>query len=213
MSEINYKHIAIEGCIGAGKTELAQQLHNDLGGDIILEHFAENKFLPLFYQDPKMYGFHVELTFLTDRYAQILSYQELLKKRANFVISDYFFDKSFIFSDNNLEGAELKLYRKLFHFLHDNLQKPNIVLYLYKHADSLLRNIQKRGRPYEQNIQKHYLKKIQAKYLAYLENVTDYPVLLLNTDALDFVSNQSDYDFIKHLLSEEYECKNHRLYF
>lgn len=194
------QYIAIEGCIGAGKTELAQLLHSDWGGDLVLEHFSENKFLPLFYQQPELYAFHVELKFLTDRYEQISAYQEKIENGENFVIADYFFDKSFIFSDNNLRGDELELYHKLFHFLQHNLQKPDIVIYLQKSAAHLSRNIKKRGRPYEQNIQEHYLDEIQSKYLAYLKNIKEYPVLIIDTEELDFVARPEDYVHVKSLL-------------
>ncbi|MDL2308397.1 deoxynucleoside kinase [Bacteroidales bacterium OttesenSCG-928-B11] len=213
MYNINYKYIAIEGCIGAGKTELAQLLHQDLGGEIVLEHFSENKFLPLFYQSPENYAFHLELQFLIDRYEQILSFQKQIKKGNQFVISDYFFDKSFIFSDNNLKDDELELYHRLFHFLHNTLQKPDLVVYLYKSAEHLLRNIRKRGRPYEQSIQQHYLEEIQTKYLDYFNETAMHPILIINTEELDFVENKTDYNYIKSLLSNEYGKEKHLLNF
>lgn len=213
MSISPYKYIAIEGCIGAGKTELAKRLHQEWNGEVVLECFAENKFLPLFYQNPQLYAFHLELTFLTDRYEQIYACQKEIRKREKFVISDYFFDKSLIFSDNNLHGDELSLYQKLFHHLHSHLQKPDFLLYLYKSAERLLENIKKRGRPYEQNIQQQYLEEIQSKYLSYLEKIGDYPVLIVNTENIEFLGSQSDYEFIKSLFSDKYDNKNYYLNF
>ena len=157
---LNYKYIAIEGNIGSGKTTLATKIAEDFNAKLILEQFSDNPFLPKFYENPKQYGFTLEMSFLTERYQQMreqLAQTDLFKE---FVVSDYDIFKSLIFSKVTLTDDEFVLYRKLFYILYSQIIKPDLYVFLYQNTDRLIENIKKRGREYEQNISPDYLKKI-----------------------------------------------------
>lgn len=199
-----YKYIVIEGCIGAGKTTLAEMLSADMNAELILERFADNCFLPKFYKDPLHYAFPVEMTFLTDRYQQL---KQLLSQRDMFtdlVISDYFIDKCIIFSKNNLQADEYNLYTKVYDIISTYLPKPDLLIYLYNNSDRLLQNIAKRGRSFEQDITAEYLDNIQDSYMTYLKQHPNLPILIVEARDLDFVQYPEDYNKIKRLLDKEY---------
>jgi 2-amino-4-hydroxy-6-hydroxymethyldihydropteridine diphosphokinase len=192
----NYNYIAIEGNIGAGKTSLASMISKDFNAKLILERFAENPFLPKFYEDAKRYAFTLEMSFLADRYQQIsddLSQLDLFK---DFIISDYDIYKSLIFSKITLPEDEFKLYRKLFYLMYKDIAKPELYVYLYQNIARLQENIKKRGREYELNIENDYLDKINSGYLEFLKNQTDLNVKIIDISDRDFVDNREDYLWI-----------------
>jgi 2-amino-4-hydroxy-6-hydroxymethyldihydropteridine diphosphokinase len=192
----NYNYIAIEGNIGAGKTSLATMISKDFNAKLILERFAENPFLPKFYEDAKRYAFTLEMSFLADRYQQIsddLSQLDLFK---DFIISDYDIYKSLIFSKITLPEDEFKLYRKLFYLMYKDIAKPELYVYLYQNTQRLQENIKKRGREYELNIENDYLDKINSGYLEFLKNQTDLNVKIIDISDRDFVDSREDYLWI-----------------
>ena len=189
----NYNYIAIEGNIGAGKTSLATRISHDFNAKLILERFADNPFLPKFYEDTKRYAFTLEMSFLADRYQQIsddLSQLDLFK---DFIVSDYDVFKSLIFSKVTLPEDEFKLYRKLFYLMYKDIAKPDLYVYLYQNTERLQQNIKKRGRDYEQDIQDDYLDKINSGYIEFLKNQTDFNVKIIDISNKDFVENREDY--------------------
>lgn len=191
-----YDYIAIEGNIGAGKTSLAHQISHDFNGKLILERFADNPFLPKFYDEPQRYAFTLEMSFLADRYQQIsddLSQLDLFK---DFMVSDYDIFKSLIFSKITLPEDEFRLYRKLFYLMYKDIAKPDLYIYLYQNTERLQENIKKRGRDYEQNIANDYLEKINSGYLEFLKNQTELNVKIIDISNRDFVENRADYIWI-----------------
>lgn len=189
----NYNYIAIEGNIGAGKTSLANKISIDFNAKLILERFADNPFLPKFYEDPGRYAFTLEMSFLADRYQQIsddLSQLDLFK---DFIVSDYDVFKSLIFSKITLPEDEFSLYRKLFYLMYKDLRKPDLYVYLYQNTNRLQQNIKKRGRDYEQNIADDYLEKINAGYLEFLKTQSDFNVKIIDISDKDFVESRADY--------------------
>jgi len=191
-----YNYIAIEGNIGAGKTSLTTMIARDYNAKIILERFADNPFLPKFYQDAQRYAFTLEMSFLADRYQQIsddLSQLDLFK---DFIVSDYDIYKSLIFSKITLPEEEFKLYRKLFYLMYKDIAKPELYVYLYQNTERLKENIKKRGRKYEQNIKDDYLEKINAGYLEFLKNQTELNVKIIDISDRDFIKNREDYLYI-----------------
>ena len=188
-----YNYIAIEGNIGAGKTSLAQRMSHDFNAKLILERFADNAFLPKFYEEPKRYAFTLEMSFLADRYQQIsddLSQLDLFK---DFMVSDYDIYKSLIFSKITLPEDEFKLYRKLFYLMYKDITKPDLYVYLYQNTQRLQENIKKRGRDYEQNIDDDYLEKINSGYLDFLKNQSELNVKIIDISDRDFVNCRADY--------------------
>jgi deoxyadenosine/deoxycytidine kinase len=208
---MNYNYIAIEGCIGAGKTTLAEMLATDFNAELILERFADNPFLAKFYKDPTHYAFPLEMTFLTDRYQQL---KNLLSKRDLFtdlVVADYFIDKCAIFSKNNLQQDEYNLFLKVYEIISGFLPKPDLIIYLYNSSENLLKNIAKRGRDYEQEIQAEYLESIQENYFTFFKQRAQCPTLIIEANELDFVHNTADYEKIKTLLQQQYAPGVHRI--
>lgn len=188
-----YNYIAIEGNIGAGKTSLATKMAEDFNAKLVLERFADNPFLPKFYEDASRYAFPLEMSFLADRYQQIsddLAQFDLFK---DFIVSDYDVFKSLIFSKITLQEDEFKLYRKLFYIMYKDIAKPDLYVYLYQNTERLQQHIKKRGRAYEQQIQDEYLNKIHAGYLDFLKNQTVLNVKIIDVSELDFVANREDY--------------------
>ncbi len=191
-----YNYIAIEGNIGAGKSTLAKKMAQDFNAKTVLERFADNPFLPKFYQDQSRYAFQLEMSFLADRYQQLsddLSQFDLFK---DFIIADYHIFKSLLFSKITLEVDEFRLYRSLFDIIYKEMPKPDLYIYLYQNTDRLLQNIKNRGRSYEQYITADYLEKINKGYLEYIKTQTDLNVLVVDISDRDFVNNQEDYLFI-----------------
>jgi 2-amino-4-hydroxy-6-hydroxymethyldihydropteridine diphosphokinase len=194
----NQNYIAIEGNIGAGKTSLAHKIAQDFNAKLILERFADNPFLPKFYEEPQRYAFTLEMSFLADRYQQIsddLSQLDLFK---DFMVSDYDIYKSLIFSKITLPEDEFKLYRKLFYLMYKDIAKPDLYVYLYQNTERLQENIKKRGRDYEQNIDNDYLEKINSGYLEFLKNQTEFNVKIIDISEKDFVNNRADYLWLLH---------------
>ena len=167
---MNYKFITVEGNIGAGKTTLSSLLQQSFDGKLILEQFADNPFLPKFYEDRKRYSFPLELSFLAERYKQL---KDMLNTRDLFnqyIISDYLFIKSKLFAKVNLPEDEYKLYETLFDIIYPNLPEPDLIIYLHAPLDKLKQNIKSRNRDYEQNIQDDYLIELQNAYLQLIKS-------------------------------------------
>ena len=191
--KIRYNYVVIEGNIGAGKTTLAGRIAEQFNAQLILEHFADNPFLPKFYSDPEKYSFPLELSFLASRYKQLkdeLVPQDLFK---SFSIADYYFMKSLVFAASTLTGDEFSLYRQIFYIIYGSLPKPDIYVYLHLSPERLLENIERRGRNYEKSITKEYLEKIQNSYFAFFRQNPENKYLVIDVNNIDFVANESHY--------------------
>ena len=191
-----YNYIAIEGNIGAGKTTLSNMMSDEFNAKIVLERFADNPFLPKFYEDEERYAFPLEMSFLADRYQQLsddLAQFDLFK---NLIVSDYYIFKSLIFAQVTLQKEEYVLYRKMFDMMYKEITKPDLYVYLYQNTDRLIRNIQKRGREYEHNISSEYLNKIHNGYSNFIKTQQDLNTLIIDVSELDFVNNPTDYQLI-----------------
>lgn len=191
--KIRYNYVVIEGNIGAGKTTLASRIADQFNARLILEHFADNPFLPKFYKEPEKYSFPLELSFLASRYKQLqeeLVPQDLFK---SFSVADYYFMKSLVFAASTLTGDEYNLYRQIFYIIYGSLPKPDIYVYLHLNPDRLIRNIEKRGRNYEKSITKEYLQKIQDSYFSFFKQNPENKYLVIDVNDIDFVENDSHY--------------------
>ena len=194
LEQFNY--IAFEGNIGAGKTTLTTRIAEDFNAKTVLERFADNPFLPKFYEDQNRYAFPLEMSFLADRYKQLsddLAQFDLFKE---FIVADYHIFKSLIFAKITLTEDEYRLYRSLFDIINREMPKPDLYIYLYQNSERLLHNIKKRGRSYEQKIPADYLDKINSGYLDYIKSQTELNVLIIDVSNRDFVKNQADYVFV-----------------
>lgn len=186
--------IHIEGPIGVGKTSLSRILAEELGARLVQEVVEENPFLARFYEDPERWAFNVQTFFLLSRYKQM---QEL-EQGALFhthTVSDYLFDKDFVFASMNLRGDEWELYRDLYRNLRPKLTTPDLVVYLRAEPDLLLERIARRGRPFERDIDPDYLRRLSHAYDDYFASA-DLPLHTVDAAGVDFVSRPEDRDAI-----------------
>ncbi|RYG41819.1 MAG: deoxynucleoside kinase [Chitinophagaceae bacterium] len=191
---MNYNFITIEGNIGAGKTTLAHLLSKHYNARLILEEFADNPFLPKFYENPDQYAFPLELFFMAERFKQL---KELLQQKDMFqqlTLSDYLFTKCLLFAKVTLPDDEFRLYQRLFEIIHQQLIEPDLLIYLHSPVSKLQANIKKRNRSYEQNIPDKYLFSIQETYTNYIRQ-HNIKTLFIDTSNADFLNNE------KHLLT------------
>ncbi|GHC64168.1 2-amino-4-hydroxy-6-hydroxymethyldihydropteridinediphosphokinase [Ulvibacter litoralis] len=188
-----YNYIAIEGNIGAGKTSLATMLSYDFNAKLILERFKDNPFLPKFYENQMRYAFPLEMSFLADRYQQLLEDIKQFDLFQDCVIADYDAYKSLIFAKVTLQDEEYNLYKKLFYLMHKELPKPDVYVYLYQNTERLLENIKKRGRKYEQSIETGYLQKINEGYLEFIKSQQSDTIKIIDISEMDFVKSRKDY--------------------
>jgi deoxyadenosine/deoxycytidine kinase len=200
MEAVRYNYIVIEGNIGAGKTTLASMIAKEYNAKLILERFADNPFLPKFYNDPSRYSFPLELSFLADRYRQLkeeLVEQDLFR---SFTVADYYFMKSLVFSSKTLEKDEFSLYRQLFYIIYSSLPKPDLYVYLHVPPERLLKNIALRGREYEKTITADYLIGIQESYFNFFRQNPENRYLVLDISNIDFVASHEDYERIRETI-------------
>lgn len=188
-------HIAIEGTIGVGKTSLAGLLGDRLEAKLILEEFEENPFLVDFYKNSERYAFQTQLFFLLSRYRQ----QQQLQQTDLFtktLISDYMFVKDRLFAALNLNDKEMSLYNSVSRILEKNVTSPDMVIFLQSDTDRLMQNIKLRGREYEKLIDWKYIDALNQMYNEYFFRYDESPLLIINTNDIDFVNNQNDLEEI-----------------
>ena len=200
----NYNFIAIEGNIGAGKTTLCHQLAERFGCALVLEQFTDNPFLPPFYEQPERYAFPVELFCMTERHKQLLEHFSQPDLFRSFTVADYFFVKTLLFAKNNLSEAEFRLFQRLFSVLNATFPKPDLLLYLHRPVEVLLKQIKGRGRNIEQNISPDYLMEIQDAYFDYLKTETETPVLILELGDVDFQHDMNAFEAIAQIMSAQH---------
>jgi deoxyadenosine/deoxycytidine kinase len=205
---MKYHFITIEGNIGAGKTTLAHLLAKHFNARLILEEFADNPFLPKFYENPQQYAFPLELFFMAERYKQL---KELIHTKDLFqsiTITDYLFTKCLLFAKVNLPEEEYRLYQKLFDIIHQQLVQPDLLIYLHAPVDKLQQNIKKRNRSYEQGIPNEYLLNIQQTYTHYIKQ-HNIKTLFVDASNADFLDNPKHLQVIIDALDKDYEYGQH----
>jgi len=185
--------MAIEGNIGAGKSTLAHKIAADFNAKLVLERFADNPFLPKFYEDRSRYAFPLEMSFLADRYQQFTDDTSQFDLFKNFMVSDYDIFKSLIFAKVTLQKEEYALYHRMFRFMYKEVRKPDVYIYLYQNTPRLLENIKKRGRPYEQAMSPDYLEAINQGYMGFIKTLPKQSCLVIDMENVDFVAHTDDY--------------------
>jgi deoxyadenosine/deoxycytidine kinase len=205
---MKYHYITIEGNIGAGKTTLAHLLAKQYNARLVLEAFADNPFLPKFYENPGQFAFPLELFFMAERYKQL---KELIHTKDLFhsvTISDYLFTKCLLFAKVNLPEEEFRLYQRLFEIIHQQMIQPEILIYLHAPVQKLQKNIRKRNRPYEQQIPDEYLFNIQETYTHYIKQ-HNIKTLYVDASNADFLGNEKHLKAIMDALEKEYDEGQH----
>jgi deoxyadenosine/deoxycytidine kinase len=205
---MNYHFIAIEGNIGAGKTTLAHLLSKHFNTRLVLEEFADNPFLPKFYENPQQYAFPLELFFMAERYKQLKEMIHTKDLFHNITISDYLFTKCLLFAKVNLSEEEFRLYHKLYDIIKAQLIQPDLLIYLHVPVQKLQKNIKKRNRSYEQGIPDEYLFKIQETYTHYIRQ-HNIKTLFIDASNADFLSNEQHLKVIINALEKDYDDGQH----
>ena len=205
---MNYHYISIEGNIGAGKTTLAHLLAKHFNARLILEAFADNPFLPKFYENPKQFAFPLELFFMAERYKQLKELVHTKDLFQSITISDYLFTKCLLFAKVNLPEEEFRLYQKLYEIINQQLVQPDIIIYLHSSVNRLQENIKKRNRPYEQSIPDEYLFRIQETYTNYIRQ-HNIKTLFIDAGNADFLGNEKHFKVILDALEKDYDFGQH----
>jgi deoxyguanosine kinase len=191
QARIPFRHVAVEGPIGVGKTSLVQLLAERFEGVMILEDVA-NPFLPSFYEGRPGAAFQVQIYFLLSRFQQQREIAQLnLFQRL--VLADYTFPKDRIFAYLNLDDSDLKVYEKLYPVLEQEVPRPELVIYMQASVPVLLERIARRGRDFERTLDPDYLVRLSEAYSYYFFHYRETPLLVVNTDDIDFVNNPADF--------------------
>lgn len=205
---MKHHFITVEGNIGAGKTTLTHLLAKHFNARLILEEFADNPFLPKFYENPSQYAFPLELFFMAERYKQLKDMIHTKDLFQSVTISDYLFTKCLLFAKVNLPEEEFRLYQKLFDIIHQQLTFPDILIYLHAPVQKLQANIKKRNRPYEQGIADEYLFTIQETYTSYIKQ-HNIKTIIIDASNADFLGNEQHLQVVIDALNKDYEDGQH----
>ena len=190
------RYVAIEGVIGAGKTTLVNLLGERLGAQTLFEEFENNPFLADFYRDRHRFAFQTQIFFLLSRFRQIQEYfqqQDLFRPQ---VVSDYMFAKDKIFATQNLDENEMGLYQRLAGMMERQLPRPDYVVYLQADTKVLMQRIRQRDRDFERNMDENYIESLNQAYNAYFHYYDASPLLIVNTNHIDFVRRQEDLNLL-----------------
>jgi len=193
-------YLVVEGPIGVGKTSLTRLLARAHGAQVNLEVVEENPFLASFYENPAAYAFQVQVFFLLSRFKQLQALTQADLFSGN-VVSDYMFDKDFIFAAMNLRDHEFALYEDLYRHLKPRLAHPDLVVYLRAEPELLLSRIAKRGRPFEQDMRAEYLSELTRRYDAYFRTY-EGRVLCIDANDFDYVNDPADEATVLRLVQD-----------
>jgi deoxyguanosine kinase len=207
---MKYNFITIEGNIGAGKTTLAYLLSKHFNARLILEEFADNPFLPKFYENQRQYAFPLELFFMAERYKQLKDLLQTKDMFQNITISDYLFTKCLLFAKVNLPEEEFILYQKLFDIISPQVIQPDLLIYLHAPVNKLKENIKKRNRSYEKAIDPEYLFALQEIYTQYIKQ-HNIKTLFIDASKSDFLGNEDHLRVVIDALDKDYEDGQHYL--
>ena len=186
-----YRHIAIEGAIGAGKTTLARELAARVGAELMLEQPAENPFLGRFYADMAGYAFQTQLFFLFQRQRQVQAIAQPTMF-ASTVVSDFMLAKDAIFAKLTLSDEEYRLYAQMHAPLAAQLREPDLVIWLQARPETLLARLRRRGIAMEQRIEIGYLERLADAYVEHFESYTGAPVFAVDADGFNPLARDAD---------------------
>ncbi|MFN7086943.1 MAG: deoxynucleoside kinase [Burkholderiales bacterium] len=190
-----YRYVVVEGPIGAGKTSLARLLGERCGGALLLEDPAANPFLPGFYRNAARYALPTQLYFLFQRIDQVreLRQSDLFRR---LTVSDFMLDKDPLFARLTLNDDELRLYRQIYDHLSPQAPAPDLVIYLQAAPATLVERVRRRGVNYEKNMADEYLVRLADAYSRYFYQYAAAPLLIVNSDNLNFVDSEADFDLL-----------------
>lgn len=205
---MQHHFITVEGNIGAGKTTLAHLISRKLNARLILEEFADNPFLPKFYENQKQYAFPLELFFMAERFKQMKDMLHTKDMFHSITVCDYLFTKCLLFAKVNLPEEEFRLYQKLFDIIHQQLIYPDILIYLHAPVQKLQQNIKKRNRVYEQGIHDDYLFSLQQTYTSYIKQ-HNIKTIFIDASNADFLGNEKHLQVVLDALESDLSDGQH----
>jgi deoxyadenosine/deoxycytidine kinase len=195
VSLSKYHYIVVEGPIGVGKTSLARRLAARLHSGLVLERPEQNPFLPRFYQDMPRFALPTQLFFLFQRIAQLRELAQLdLFSRVT--VCDFLLEKDPLFARLTLDGDELHLYQQIYDALRPQAPRPDLVIYLQAQPATLHERVRRRGVEFERPITGEYLALLADSYNRFFYHFSGGPVLIVNSERLDFVSEDRDLDLL-----------------
>jgi deoxyadenosine/deoxycytidine kinase len=198
---MSQKYVCIEGNIGSGKTTFTKQYAEITGATAIYEQFSENPFLESFYKNPAQNAFPLEMSFLSERFQQLNKTFSKPDLFATDYIADYTFLKTLMFAKINLKEEEYALFKNFYSILNQKLRKPDLIVYLHTEIDYVEKNIQSRGRSYENLIQFNYLKAVDSAYKNMLLRRTDIPIIIIPYSATDWKNIKKTILDVQNILS------------
>lgn len=199
-------HIAITGNIGAGKTTLAAKLAEHYGWEVLYESVEGNPYLPPFYEDMEKWAFHLQIFFLNSRFEQVLKIQKLTEDKT--IIQDRsIYEDAYIFARNLYESGKFnevdyQTYRSMFNTITQAISHPDLMIYLRADLPKLQRQINKRNRDFERNIDPDYLIKLNVLYEDFVNLYTHGKLLIIDVNDLDYAENESDFNGIVELIDK-----------
>jgi deoxyadenosine/deoxycytidine kinase len=190
-----FRHLVVEGPIGAGKTSLARRLGARLSADLILEQPADNPFLARFYEDMSRYALPAQLFFLFQR-ARLLESLAQPDMFGRAVVSDFLLDKDPLFARITLSEDELALYQKIYDALAPRSPAPDLVIYLQAQPGTLIERVRRRAAGFERGISEEYLALLVESYARFFYHYAAAPVLIVNSENLNFVERDKDFELL-----------------
>lgn len=204
-----YRYIVVEGPIGVGKTSLAQRLASRLSGALLLERPTENPFLEKFYVDIPRYALPTQLFFLFQRANQLQGFAQM-DMFNKVTVSDFLLEKDQLFARLTLSDAEYDLYQQIYRHVQPKASPPDLVIYLQASPATLMERVKRRGSAFEQAISEDYLWRLADSYTRFFHEYEDAPVMMINSENLNFVDSQEDFDL---LLQQMEQMRGPREYF
>lgn len=196
-----YRYIVVEGPIGVGKTSLARRIADHLDSSLLLEEPGENPFLDKFYSDVSRYALPTQLFFLFQRNNQVQSLAQM-DMFTRVTVSDFLLEKDQLFAKLTLSDAEHNLYQSIYSHLQPNALLPDLVIYLQASPSTLINRVKQRGSAFERNISEDYLWRLSEAYTRFFYQYEGAPVMIVNSENLNFVENQPDFDLLIQRLEQ-----------
>ncbi|MCL2132140.1 MAG: deoxynucleoside kinase [Lentimicrobiaceae bacterium] len=188
-------HIAIAGNIGSGKTTLTKLLAKQFNWIAEYENTDDNPYLTSFYDDMQRWSFNLQVFFLNVRMRQVI---EIRKKKKPVVQDRTIFEDAYIFAPNLHEmglmaSRDFENYMSLFNLVNSFIQPPDLLIYLKASTSTLVSQIQKRGRKYENSIRLDYLQSLNDRYEEWASSYNAGKILVIDVDTCNFSENKEDY--------------------
>ncbi|MGL5311812.1 MAG: deoxynucleoside kinase [Peptostreptococcaceae bacterium] len=202
--------IAVEGCIGVGKTTLATILNEHFGYTLLREIVEDNPFLSDFYKDIKEYALQTEAFFLFNRVKQLEDIEKYKLSKSQAVVSDYHIIKNLIFAGITLDKMQFHRYKQVYNTFVNDLPQPDIIIYLHASTDVLMKRIAMRDRSFERQMDRNYIEELSAEYKYYFSPLSikhnfmgKEPIIIrIDNSDLDFLNNSEDRQFIINKVEE-----------